>query len=489
MKRKAVIVGVGELVDRDRGLSPREMIAEAIRKADADAGGGFVARADRLDVVSIASFDYLDLPGLLAEDIGAARATLSTTPVGGDMPVKALAAAAAAIAAGQGDIAILCGGEALKTRMKAAAEKQPLGWGPADPNAKVRTGADYVTPLAARYRLMQPSHIYPLYENAFREAAGQSFEEGQRESAEIWSALSEVAAGNETAWSGKAMPPEAIATFSPDNRPIAFPYPKFMNAQLGVNQSCAIIVAEMEVARAAGVSEERMIHIGKAVCAAEPSDFLARDRFDHAAAQDEVLSLVMDVNGVSSEEIDLVELYSCFPIVPKMARRLLGLGPDMALSVTGGLTFFGGPANNYMSHAIAAAVRAMRDGRGDVALLYGQGEFVTKHAAVILSTEPGAEPDLVSVQSGADARRGPVPTLLERYEGLASLETYTVLFDRDGAPEWAPVVLRTPAGDRVLAVATQDERTIGLLISGERGTIGTRGRVSANEEGLLTWTL
>ena len=227
--------------------------------------------------------------------------------------------------------------------------------------------------MAARYRLTQPHQIYPLYENAARSAWGQSFEDAQRESAELWSRMSQTAAENPNAWSRDALAAEAIASVSPDNRMIAFPYPKLMNALLGVNQAAAIIVTDVATARENGIPDARMVHIGGATRAVEPSDFLARDRFEHAAAQEVVLETVLADNGLTGSSIDRFELYSCFPIVPKMARRILALDPEVEGSVVGGLTFFGGPANNYMTHAIAACVRLLRDGQGETALLYGQG--------------------------------------------------------------------------------------------------------------------
>ena len=58
----------------------------------------------------------------------------------------------------------------------------------------------------------------------------------------------------------------------------------------------------------------------------------------------------------------------------------------MQPTVTGGLTFFGAPLNTYMTHAACAMVRELRDG-GKLGLLYGQGEFVTKHHALVLSRQ------------------------------------------------------------------------------------------------------
>ena len=92
----------------------------------------------------------------------------------------------------------------------------------------------------------------------------------------------------------------------------------------------------------------------------------------------------MDLVGGDGKAFDAIELYSCFPCVPKMARRTLGLGADVQPTVTGGLTFFGAPLNTYMTHAACAMVRKLRDG-AKLGLLYGQGGFVTKHHALVLS--------------------------------------------------------------------------------------------------------
>src|SRR6201999_4650494 len=119
------------------------------------------------------------------------------------------------------------------------------------------------------------------------------------------------------------------------------------------------------------------------------------------------LNAVMDLVGGDGKKFEAIELYSCFPCVPKMARRPLGLGADVRPTVTGGLTFFGAPLNTYMTHAACAMVRKLRSG-ASLGLLYGQGGFVTKHHALVLSRQA---PQAVlaqetSVQAEADRSRG-----------------------------------------------------------------------------------
>jgi acetyl-CoA C-acetyltransferase len=185
------------------------------------------------------------------------------------------------------------------------------------------------------------------------------------------------------------------------------------------------------------------------------------------------------------------ELYSCFPCVPKMAGRHLGLPEDSAPTTTGGLTFFGAPLNNYMTHAAAGMLRALRRSPGSAALLYGQGEFVTKHHAVVLASRPprrARPPQDYGVQADADSRRGPVPPFTEIAAGPARLETHTVLHDRDGSPHHGVAILRLADGRRALArVPATDAATIALLKRAGRTPIGTPGQVAPAGDGVLEW--
>src|SRR5438045_7601439 len=144
----------------------------------------------------------------------------------------------------------------------------------------------------------------------------------------------------------------------------------------------AILMTSLAKARAAGVAEYRLIDPLGGASAEEPRDYLIRDQFYQSHPQNAVLEAVLDMVDGDGKAFDAIELYSCFPVVPKMARRTLGLGPDVQPTVTGGLTFHGAPLNTYMTHAACAMIRRLRSG-AKLGLLYGQGGFVTKHHALV----------------------------------------------------------------------------------------------------------
>jgi acetyl-CoA C-acetyltransferase len=264
-----------------------------------------------------------------------------------------------------------------------------------------------------------------------------------------------------------------------------------MVANPSVNQSAAILMTSLAKARAAGVPEDRIIHVWGGASAEEPRDYLERDQFYESHAQNAVLKSAMAlVDATDGKAFDAIELYSCFPTVPKMARRTLKLGPDVKPTVTGGLTFFGAPLNDYMAHAACAMVRKLRSG-AKLGLLYGQGGFVTKHHALVLS--PNAPRSAIaqdtSVQTEADGNRRPTPPYVTDASGSGKVESFTVLYGRKGDVEHGVVVLRTADDARALArVAASDTRTLSRLTDMDRTPVGTLGSIRKAGDGILEWT-
>jgi acetyl-CoA C-acetyltransferase len=197
----------------------------------------------------------------------------------------------------------------------------------------------------------------------------------------------------------------------------------------------------------------------------------------------------MDLVEGDGKKFDAIELYSCFPCVPKMARRTLGLGPDVQPTVTGGLTFFGAPLNTYMTHAAVAMVRRLRQG-GKLGLLYGQGGFVTKHHGLVLSREVPKEAlrQDTSVQAEADRRKQAVPEFVTEASGKGKVEAFTVIYKGKGEIEHGVVMLRTEGDARALArVPANDAATLKHLLNLDRTPVGSLGAIATAEDGVLEW--
>ncbi len=314
-ERIPVIIGVGQVNDRpddpDQGLDSLELMVAALRIASEDAGVP-LADLDSLAIVDQISFHHL---GKLCEPLAAA---IGATPAinyqsaapHGDTPVRLLNEAANRIGAGEVKLAAIVGAEALRTaagRAAKAAKAAKAASGEDKSYNAIRKVATRREPNYAQlHGLAAPVDVYPLYENATRAAWGQSLEDAQFESAEIWSRFSEVAAANEGAWIRKASSPEDILRVDERNRPIAFPYSKLMVANSSVNQGAGFIVASLAEAWRRVIPEDRLIYVGMGAAAKEPASILHRDRYDGSVSMETSITRTLALNGMTAQDFDNV---------------------------------------------------------------------------------------------------------------------------------------------------------------------------------------
>jgi acetyl-CoA C-acetyltransferase len=493
-----VIVGIGEYVERPaniaEALEPIALMAQALHAADRDGGGGLLERLDSLEVVAVVGWRYVDPVRELCSALNIHPSYKLNASMGGETPIRLIHEAALRIARGELSVAAIVGGEALHSIKRARKEHADLPWTPlVSQNAAVASSSprSAISGVARELGVTEPVQIYPFYEMATQAAWGLTPEQGQSESAALWAQYAAVASQNPYAWNRTSPSAAAIAAVGSDNRLVAWPYPKLMVANPTVNQAAAIIVTNLATAQAAGIPEGRLIHFWGGASASEPEHYLLRDRYDHSSAQAATLQRAVEIVGGDAAAFDRLELYSCFPVVPKMALRVLGLDPAQhPPTVAGGLTFFGGPINNYMGHAICAMVRALREAPQEVGLLYAQGGYVTKHHALVVSARPAAAALELnySVQHQADAARGAAPAVNEHYTGPATIETYTVLYDNNGQPLEGVVIVRTPNGSRTMArVYEEDSESMALLQSPAESAIGRMGHVRIDPFGKPVW--
>jgi acetyl-CoA C-acetyltransferase len=494
-ERIPVIIAGGQLNDRPEvateGMDSLHLMIAALRLAEIDASCAILRDLDSLAIVDQISFRKLgNLCQPLAEAIGAAPTiNYQSEKPHGDTPIRMLNEAANRIGEGEIKLAAVVGAEALRTAAARAAAMNGESGNAMRDLAKGREPG-----YAQMHGLTAPVDVYPLYENAGRAAYDQSLAEGQAETGLIWSQFSTVAAANPAAWMQHAMSADEIITPTEKNRSIAFPYTKFMVANSAVNQGAAFIVASLAEARRRGIAEDRMIFVGMGASAKEDPHFLKRDRYDRSNSMDVAIQRTLALNDMTVADIDLAELYSCFPCVPKMARRTLGWAADRPASVFGGLTFGGGPIANYMSHAVICMAERLRAGEGRAGFLFANGGFATDNHCIILSRNPivsASFPQDFDCQAMADAARGAIPALDKDYAGPATVETYTVFYDRSGIANGGVVVARTQKGDRTLAhIGANNAAAISFFTSGITETVGAAGEIlSPDEHGKRHWKL
>jgi acetyl-CoA C-acetyltransferase len=473
--RTPVIVGAGQVLAReacgDRDGEPAALIVRALRLAGEDSGTGerLLRRADSVRCVPAIGWRYRDLAALVAGDLGAhPRETAQSAFVGGEGPLLLLGHTARAIAAGELDVALLGGGEAVVSVRAAERDGVAPSWRAQDegvaPARTLGTERAGVNELEGTVGLAPPVVMYALIESAVRAQHGASAEEHLRLIAGLWSRFSQVAAENPHAWIERAYTPEQIATASAENRLVAAPYTKLLTANIQVNMASGLILTSARAAQRAGVPKERWVFVHSGAQAQEEWHVSERPQLAASPAIRAAGRAALDHAGLTIDEIAHIDLYSCFPCAVQIAALELGLALDDAarpLTVTGGLTFAGGPGNNYGSHAIATLARRLRKDHEAFGLATAVGWYMTKHALAVCSARPPRRP-FASLQPRlppTQARR-----VRGEHDGPATVEAYTVTYGRDGAPEAAILSMLGADGGRAL-LRSEEPAAVAAVLS------------------------
>ncbi|MBK5222663.1 MAG: acetyl-CoA acetyltransferase [Acidimicrobiia bacterium] len=462
--RTPVLVGVGQ-VNLEAGApveaaDPVALMAEAVHRAVTDAGAAaLLAAVDSVRVVSILAVRHPDPGRLLADHMGISPADTALSPMGGNSPQSLVNTAALDIAAGRADAVIVTGCEPWRTRQAARRAGTPLPWAsqdPATPPARVIGGElDMSHPAETALGIAMPVQVYPVFETALRAVAGRSPDAHLQHIAGLWSRFSQVAATNPYASVRHGFSAEEIATPTADNRWIGYPYTKWLVSNDRVDQGAALILCSAERAAALGISRDRWVF---PLAGTDTTEALVSLRHDlHRSPAIRVGGRrCLELAGVDIDDVAHIDLYSCFPSAVQIGADELGLGLDRPLTVTGGLTFAGGPWNDYVTHSIATMVGVLRDDPGSIGLITANGGLISKHAFGLYSTEPPtggfrheapqAEVDAVPAREAAVEHEGPV-----------TVEAYTVMHGRDGAAERALAACLLPDGRRTWAASTDPD--------------------------------
>lgn len=480
--RTPVVVAVGQVDQRTddptAALEPTALLARAARHAEADSSSHRLLESlDTIAVIRILSWRYRDPAALVAAELGISPRRTIETADGGNYPQTLLNKACLEIQAGTADAVLIGGAEAWRTRTSARKAGVTQNWTHQDdtvvPTEAVTNPQDLAHPGEWARKVMMPIEIYPLFENALRAAEGWSIDDHRDRLARLWSGFSEVAATNPNAWIRRAYSPAELRDPTPANRMVGFPYTKLMNANNAVEQAGCFVVCSVERARELAIATDRWVFPWSGTDAHEHWFVSHRWNLAEAPAIGLAGRAALELAGVGVDDLAHVDIYSCFPSAVQIAAKEIGLGTDRPLTVTGGLSFAGGPWNNYVSHSIATMVERLRGDEGSLGLVTANGGFLTKHAFGVFSTTP---PPVAfrhtNLQDDVDLL--PRRELAEVVDGPVTVETSTVVHGRQSEPEKAIIACLLPDGRRAWGGST-DVDAMKLLVSEE--TSGRAGHL------------
>src|SRR5262245_3287511 len=465
-----VLVGIAQLEQRvsdpKAGTEPLALMIDAVRTAAQDAGtDGLVDAATSVRVIR-GVWPYKNPARAVASALGIPNAETVMSQYGGNFVQSVVNATALDIQAGKHEVVIITGAECGYSQARARKQGFRLQWqeAPGVPDRMIGEDKDMRHETEKAIGLGAPIQIYPLFENALRFARGESLPAHLERISALWSRFSEVAARNPHAWIQEFHDPLTIRTPSSDNRPVSFPYPKLMNSNNNVDQAAALIMCSAAAAKRLGINADRWVFPWAGTDAHDHYHVSNRDNLYSSPAIRFAGRRCLELAQVDRSKLDHVDIYSCFPVAVQVSARELGLEETRPLTVTGGLTFGGGPLNNYVMHSIARMAELLRAEPGSKGLVTANGGYLTKHAFGVYSTEPPAQPFRhEDLQDEVDAT--PHRDAATDHHGAAMVESYTVMYGADG-PDVAHVACLTSDGRRTWA-STKDRDVLQAMTTRE----------------------
>jgi acetyl-CoA C-acetyltransferase len=479
----AVLVGAAQLSQKDvelvDALEPLAMFDQLAREAVEDAGlsARALERVDTIGIVDTPAWKPQNGPRLLAERLCATPAKEIVTTVGGEMPVTLVNRVAGLISEGRSQLALITGSSNLKTLRAARRRKVALNWtlgGSGQPEllGVARPGHSQ---HEAAHGLKAPNVIYPVFENALRAHRGLGLDTHRQQMGALLSRFTEVAAKNPHAWFPTPRSADEITTATAQNRMIAFPYTKYMNAMAETDQAAALLMMSAEAARRFGIPEERWAYWWGGASGEETAWFpMERAGFASSPSLRQTASRALAEAGTPIDALRYIDFYSCFPVAVEMACEMLGIdeADRRGLTLTGGLPYAGGPANNYTLHALATLMRRLRSDPGAIGLVTGNGWYLSKHSACVCASAP-RDPLVHPVLELATEEASPPVEVAEEATGHGTVEAYTVLYDRDGTPTQGIVLGRLGDGRRFVANTPEDRDLLEAFVCAEQ--VGREG--------------
>ena len=499
--RKAVIVGVGQYRRNPKLDGPFEpwepaaMMVEAMRRAVADTKTQGDASADDifgtatlLACVDPIAWNYTELCARVGELAGVnPAATGLVVPPGGNSPGDLLIDIANRIVAGDAEVALLTGSECVYGRRRAIKDAIPLDWTPTSGRRDFLKGQrPLANDIETRHGIVAPVQCYPMFETALRKKAGRTVAEHQKFLGGFMARNAAVASKNPYAWFPIPYTPDDIATPSPDNRWVCFPYPKRMNAIMEVDLSAAVVVMSSDEADRRGIPRDKQVAFLGGGASIDAWSTTERIDFTSSPAIAAASGAAFDHAGLTIDDVDVIDLYSCFPSAVQMALGELGVATDdpRGVTVTGGLAYAGGPGNSYAMHGLAAVVERLRSNDGEkVGIISALGMAATKHAYCVLSNDGDrkAAADGLGHKVTLPPEEMTGPALVDEVSGDGVVETYTVEFGRDGNAVRTCYVVKLDDGSRTVANGACDPAEVRALIESEG--VGRLVRVTAGKAG------
>jgi len=466
-----VLVGVSVVNQRfetaGEGRQAYQLMIDALVMASNDAGTSELLKQANAIQVPKGTWAYTNPANLLADAIGAkdARTVLSDI---GILQQTLFSRACCQIVEGECDIVLVVGGEAKYRDLQATIaglKLHDVGEQQVEPDVTLSPGAELRSQVERDAGFGMPVGDYAIIDSALRYKQNMSVDDHRDQMAATYQSFSHIAESNPDAWNRQRIDAAYIRNPSPKNKMLAFPYTKLHNSQWNVDQASALIFCSVAKARELKIDESQWVYPLASVESNHLSMVSERKELHRCPGFYHVGKKALMLTGKSIEQIEHRELYSCFPAAIRTQIVELGLNEGQSLSVTGAMTFAGGPLNNFVLQATVKMAQILRQHPGDTGLVTCVSGMLTKQACALWSTQANPRGFQFSDVSEAVASDTELCELVAGYRGTAVVAGYTVLYQ--GEQPYRGIAVVDIDDKRRTVVYTEESELMAEMLIGE----------------------
>ncbi len=454
-----VIVGVG--VTQQRCDDPRDaaeaglLMRAALEQAASDAGSRQLLDLADVLLTPQGTWSYSNPAQIVAPWNPALRSVVADLGV---LQQTLLSRACTMVADGAAQVVLVCGGEAKYRSLRGqitgldAPESPTVG----APEERLARPSDILTQSEIERGLVVPARQYAMIDTALREAQNLSVSQHIDLLAALWCDFNRVAETNADAWSRAHIDRSTLADGGASNPMLAWPYTKLHCSQWNVDQAAAIIICTASTAQRLGIARDQWVFAHAGIESNLMVPLPRRTEMHRSPAVAVVGEALRAHCGIDADGYEYLDVYSCFPAAVRVQMSELGLSGDRTLTLTGGMTFGGGPFNNYTLQALVKMVQVLRSDPGAHGLVTNISGMLTKFGASAWSNSPPLQQFAALDVSAAAAAVTAVFDVDPDYSGAARALTYTVAFDK-GDPAQGFVIAEAADGRRCVASSTDTD--------------------------------
>ena len=480
-----VLVAVAAVQQKQINLAkakePIALMIDAVNAALKDSQAPTIAKQIDHICVPKGMWQYTNPAALIAEAIGANNAVTEFCDFG-ILQQTNLGQACQKIAASDIEVALVVGGEAKYRQLQAMIQNVEVSetqQHDSQPDSFLQPEAELWSEIESKAGLGMPVGYYALIESAICHQQGISMDQHRDNIASHYARFSEIAASNPDGWAESALTAETIRNAGDKNAMLAFPYAKHHNSQWNVDQACALLFCSVSKAREYGIPESQWIFPLASTESNQIINVSQRPNLGQSKAAEMAGQRALNIAGLTIEEIDFIDLYSCFPSAVNLNIQALNIPEDRDLTVTGAMPYGGGPLNNYCLQATVKLAQLLRQKPGSYAIASCVSGMFTKQGYGIWSSAGYSNAFIFDDVSDELNEQQQALELIEPQAGTVEIVAATVLFEKNQAQKLV-IISQYPEGQRSVSYSVNADHIAQSLAS---NLVGKQAHI--NQLGLI----